>query len=238
MAQEQKSDNPNERRINVDAEGESTSPKEESEVEDEQDEATPSAEAGSSSTATKKKKSKRKRIKAALMGRDENDKPTKDNLSKAVSGLSKAQVSELLAMNPALAKELGVEEGDIAGSKAADALKRLSMQDIMTGLAAGGKNVKDMASYKFWQTQPVPRLDDKKEDIVEGPFKLIDPGKVSKEPGPLLEGFEWVTMDLTTDKELKEVHELLNGHYVEDKEAMFRFSYSEPFLRWYIQLAV
>ena len=70
-----------------------------------------------------------------------------------------------------------------------------------------------------------------------------------KEPRPLYEGFEWVTMDLTQDKEvlkdksytlwyqadfeqLEEVYDLLTGHYVEDDEAMFRFNYSMAFLNW------
>ena len=101
----------------------------------------------------------------------------------------------------------------------------------MTGLAAGGKNVKDMGSYKFWQTQPVPKFGETSE-IIEGPFKIVDPEQVPKEPGPLVAGFEWVTMDLTNDEELKEAFDLLYGHYVEDNESMFRFNYSMPFLRW------
>lgn len=84
----------------------------------------------------------------------------------------------------------------------------------------------------------------------EGPIKIIDPERVPKEPRPLYEGFEWVTMDLTDEKEvcfcrdsclskvlimlqLEEVYELLAGHYVEDGEAMFRFNYSFSFLNWY-----
>lgn len=102
----------------------------------------------------------------------------------------------------------------------------------MTGLAANGKNYKDMGSYKFWQTQPVPKFGEK-EQIEEGPFKIVDLEQVPKEPGPLVEGFEWVTMDLTDDEEIKEVYELLNGHYVEDNEAMFRLNYSKAFFKWY-----
>lgn len=34
---------------------------------------------------------------------------------------------------------------------------------------------------------------------------------------------------------LEEIYELLNFHYVEDGEAMFRFSYSVSFLNWYIR---
>src|SRR5271168_2349568 len=160
----------------------------ESENDDEED--TPTASTAAS-TATAKKKSKRKRIKAALTGGsgESSGSSSKDDISKAVGGLSKSQVSELLAMNPALAQQLGVDDGDLSTSKATEAMKRLNLEDIMTGLAASGKNVKDMASYKFWQTQPVPKFGDKMEEIEEGPFKIVDPEQVPKEPGPLVEGF-------------------------------------------------
>ncbi|KAI9841193.1 MAG: glycylpeptide N-tetradecanoyltransferase [Thelocarpon superellum] len=95
----------------------------------------------------------------------------------------------------------------------------------------GKKNKKDMASYKFWQTQPVPRFDAPRA-VEEGPIKEMTLDKVPKEPATLIEGFEWVTMDLTNEGELVEVYELLTGHYVEDDEAMFRFNYSESFLNW------
>ena len=81
-----------------------------------------------------------------------------------------------------------------------------------------GKNQKNMASYKFWQTQPVPRFGvfpegefeglianvkiDETIESDEGPIKLIDPEQVPKEPYPLIEGFEWVTMDLTKDAQV------------------------------------
>ena len=34
---------------------------------------------------------------------------------------------------------------------------------------------------------------------------MIDPEQVPKEPRPLYEGFEWVTMDLTDEKEVIQV---------------------------------
>src|SRR5450432_3176276 len=207
---------------------ESKAPRVESEDEDEQAGGAPQADGGSSPAITKKKKkSKRKRIKDTLMGasKDKDEKPSKEDVDKAVSGLSKSQIADFLSMNPDLARELGAEDGDLSGKKTAEAFKKLSLQDIMTGLAAGGKNAKDMASYKFWQTQPVPKLDDKKEDIEEGPFKVIDIEKVPKQPSPLPEGYEWVTLDLSREEELKEVFELLYSHYVEDEHTMFRFNY-------------
>ena len=183
----------------------------------------------------KKKKSKRKRVKAALTGGalDASSGSSKDDkFHKTMSGMSDAQVSTLLAMNPALARQIGVADGDTAGKEAIAALKKLNLEDVMTGLAASGKNVKDMASYKFWQTQPVPKLGEKDYIEEEGPFKIIDLETVAKETGPLIEGFEWVTMDLENEGEVKEVFELLYGHYVEDEEAMFRFNYSESFFKW------
>ena len=189
----------------------------------------PSTTDSASTPAKKKKSSKKKKMKAAV-GLGSKDAPSEKDLQKAVSNLSKDQLTDLLSMNPALAAEVGYKEGE--DNKAAmEAMKKLSLQDIMTGLAAGGKNAKDMASYKFWATQPVPKFGETAK-IEEGPFKMIDPEKVSKEPAPMLPGFEWVTMDLTKEDQLQELFDLLYGHYVEDQEAMFRFNYSTSFLRW------
>ncbi|KAI1100838.1 peptide N-myristoyl transferase [Jackrogersella minutella] len=155
-------------------------------------------------------------------------------LHKAIEGLSKEQVTQLLDLNPALANELGSGNNDDPNS-AADALKRLNLQDIMTGLASSGKNVKDMGAYKFWATQPVPKFgedDDSNQLVEEGPIKIQTVDGISKTPAPLLHGFEWSTIDLLDHNQLKEVWELLNGHYVEDDEAMFRFNYSASILKW------
>lgn len=43
---------------------------------------------------------------------------------------------------------------------------------------------------------------DEPQQVQEGPIKVIDPERVPKEPQPLLEGFEWVTMNLMDDKEV------------------------------------
>ncbi|KAM3069160.1 glycylpeptide N-tetradecanoyltransferase [Clarireedia jacksonii] len=192
------------------------------------------AEGTSGSTATgKKKKSKRKKIKTALGGASgSSEDTTKEDLTKAVAGLSKSQVQQLLALNPSLAQQIGAVDGDLSGKQAAEAVRKLNLEDIMTGLASSGKNVKEMGAYKFWQTQPVPKFGESSKVIEEGPFKIVDPEKVPKEPGPLVDGFEWVTMDMTNDDILQEVFDLLYGHYVEDDEAMFRFNYSKSFLRW------
>ena len=55
---------------------------------------------------------------------------------------------------------------------------------------------------------------------------------VSTDGAQLIEGFEWVTMDLNDEAQISEVYELLTHHYVEDNEAMFRFNYSSSFFKW------
>jgi glycylpeptide N-tetradecanoyltransferase len=150
---------------------------------------------------------------------------------KAEKKLPPKFASLLLDQNPALKNELATMDKD----KAAALLHNMDLSQMLTGLAVGGKNQKDMASYKFWQTQPVPAFEETgKKEITQGPIKVIDPEKVSKTPDALIEGFEWCTLDLTNEEELKELYELLNGHYVEDHNAMFRFDYSESFLHWYV----
>ncbi|KAJ5622251.1 hypothetical protein N7528_005483 [Penicillium herquei] len=159
-----------------------------------------------------------------------NSQNTTSSSSGATKKLSPKMIESLMEMNPALKNELASMDKD----KAAELLSNLDISQLMTGLAIGGKNQKDMASYKFWQTQPVPSFEDQasKAEIQQGPIKIIDQALVSKTPGPLVEGFEWCTLDLTNEEELKELYELLNNHYVEDDNAMFRFSYSQSFLHW------
>jgi glycylpeptide N-tetradecanoyltransferase len=209
-----------------------TSAQAEVDTDNEEDDAAGTTTSATSGPAAKKKKSKKKRIKSALSGGSSSTEAgsAREEIDKAVNSLSKKDIDELLKMNPALAAQLGVNEGS-SMSSAAEALKKLKLEDIMTGLAASGKNVKDMGSYKFWGTQPVPKFGETGE-LKEGPLKEIDPEQVPKEPGPLVDGFEWVTMDLLDEKQLQEVFELLYGHFVEDDEGMFRFNYSKPFLRW------
>ncbi|KAI1749633.1 Glycylpeptide N-tetradecanoyltransferase [Xylaria castorea] len=167
-------------------------------------------------------------------GKEKEKEKAAKKLHKAIDGLSNEQVTQLLDLNPALATELANGPDDNPDA-AAEALRRLNLQDIMTGLAASGKNVKDMGAYKFWATQPVPKFGDEsssKEPFEEGPIKIQTVDEIPKEPPPMLDGFEWATLDLLDDAQLKEVWELLNGHYVEDDEAMFRFNYSASILKW------
>lgn len=151
--------------------------------------------------------------------------------SNPASKIDPKLAESLLNLNPALKNELdGMDK-----NKLTEALRNMDINELLTGLSGGGKNVKDMASYKFWQTQPVPRFDDTSKEVAEGPIKRIDPEKVSKEPDRLIEGFEWATLDLTKEDQLQELWDLLTNHYVEDDNAMFRFRYSKSFLHWYVK---
>lgn len=158
---------------------------------------------------------------------ENKDVPEPGSSSKpAGEKMSSKAAESLLDMNAALKNELaGMDKG-----KATEAVRKMDIAELLTGLSVPGKNQKDMASYKFWQTQPVPHFDDK--ESAGGPIKRIDPEKVPKEPDQLLEGFEWATLDLTNETELHELWDLLTNHYVEDDNAMFRFRYSQAFLHW------
>jgi glycylpeptide N-tetradecanoyltransferase len=188
----------------------------------EEEEEAGTAEAGASSAAAskkKKKKSKKKRIKEALTGGSKEPQITSE------------QLQQVLELNPALKKEVEAQTKGMDQAQVDEMIRRLNLSELLTGLNLTGKNKKDMASHKFWQTQPVPSFEDK-TPIQQGPIKQIKIEDVDKEPPQMYPGFEWVTMDLTNDDELKEVYELLSAHYVEDDDAMFRFSYSYSFLDW------
>ncbi|KAF2643012.1 N-myristoyl transferase [Massarina eburnea CBS 473.64] len=202
------------------------------ESEHESDDEPAEAIEGAEGATKKKKRSKKRKIKDAIAGKGKQPEITSIDQSVG-QHLSKDQMSMLLQANPALKSEL---EGKTANKADMEKLMRsLNINQIMTGLAPQAKNVKDMASYEFWKTQPVPSFEEMasdKDKIVDGPIKEIDMDRVKKEPSELYPGFEWVTMDLEEEQQLNEVYDLLHNHYVEDGEAMFRFRYSPSFLNW------
>ena len=170
---------------------------------------------------------KGKKGKKKAPGENSGDDEGTEAAPKTAAKLSTSQAKALLDMNPSLKGELG----NVSEKQAADMVKKMDLASLLSGMSIGGKNQKDMASYKFWGTQPVPRFDEKNKGE-EGQIKTITPEMVPAEPDTLIEGFEWVTLDLTNKEELKEMYELLSLHYVEDDSAMFRFNYSESFLNW------
>lgn len=200
---------------------------------DESADEAPELPEGAEGATDKAKKSRKRKIKDALTGKGK-EPAIKDTTSPAGAHLSKDQMSMLLDSNPALKNELLSKANNKAELE--DLIKKLNINELLTGLAPQGKNAKDMASHAFWKTQPVPSFDEmaNKEQIKDGPIKEIDIEKVDKNPSPMYPGFEWVTMDLEDEKQLDEVYELLTNHYVEDKDATFRFKYSPSFLNWHV----
>ncbi|KAH7405896.1 acyl-CoA N-acyltransferase [Phaeosphaeria sp. MPI-PUGE-AT-0046c] len=186
---------------------------------------------GGEGAAEQKKKSRKRKIKDALTGKGKGPEITSTD-SPAGGHLSKDQMTQLLDSNPALKQELMSKS---KGPKdLEEMIRKLNINEMLTGLAPGGKNTKDMATHAFWKTQPVPSFDEmeNKDKIQDGPIKEIEIEKVDKNPSPMYPGFEWVTMDLEDEKQLDEVYDLLTNHYVEDKDATFRFRYSPSFLNW------
>ena len=128
-------------------------------------------DAGAAGSSAKKKKSKKAKMKKALgiVKKEDGEASASSGSANPASKLTTEMVEQLLEMNPSL-------KGEVAGmdkEKAAEALKKLDVADLLTGMvwstsepssaltgrqSVSGKNQKDMASYKFWQTQPVPRF--------------------------------------------------------------------------------
>ncbi|OCL00735.1 peptide N-myristoyl transferase [Cenococcum geophilum 1.58] len=190
---------------------------------------------GTEGAKKKKRRGRKHKIKNALMGKKDGEEGDTGPASK----LTKEQLQMLLDSNPALRNELEGQAGvgvgvEGKGKRKMDVeamLKKLNVSELLTGMAPGGKNKKDMASHAFWRTQPVPSFEE--AGLVEdGPIKMIEIDKVEKEPSQMYPGFEWVTMDLSDENQLEEVYDLLSNHYVEDDEAMFRFKYSSSFINW------
>lgn len=99
-------------------------------------------------------------------------------------------------------------------------------------------SVKEIKDHKFWKTQPVMKADDSVPltPDQEGPIQPnAPPEKVRQEPYPLPKEFEWVTVDIDDEVELKEVYDLLTANYVEDDDASLRFNYSADFLHWVLK---
>ncbi|XP_014218178.2 glycylpeptide N-tetradecanoyltransferase [Copidosoma floridanum] len=87
-------------------------------------------------------------------------------------------------------------------------------------------------SYQFWNTQPVPKMD---ETIVSNEPIEPDKDSIRDEPYSLPQDFQWDTLNLDDPHVLEELYVLLTENYVEDDDAMFRFDYPKDFLKWALQ---
>ncbi|CAG12630.1 unnamed protein product, partial [Tetraodon nigroviridis] len=89
--------------------------------------------------------------------------------------------------------------------------------------------------YRFWETQPVPRLDGADDGVVtRGPLIEAE-GPVRTEPFSLPDGFRWDNLELSSQAVLKELCTLLNENYLEQDDNTVRFDFSPEYLQWALQ---
>ncbi|XP_037134325.1 glycylpeptide N-tetradecanoyltransferase 1-like [Syngnathus acus] len=87
-------------------------------------------------------------------------------------------------------------------------------------------------TYKFWDTQPVPKLG----EIVISHGEITE-GEASapEEPYSLPGGFSWDTLDLSGPSAIRELCTLLNENYTEEDDNTVTSDFSEEYLRWVLQ---
>ncbi|MCJ1306473.1 glycylpeptide N-tetradecanoyltransferase [Agyrium rufum] len=174
---------------------------------------------------SKKKKSKRSKLKKALA----SSSRSKDGEfpSNPMEKITPEMLDPILANNPSLRNEVA----GMTTEQKTEAVRKMDVSDLMTGMSVTGKNKTNLGNYKFWNTQPVPKFDEPPA-AEDGPIKVVEPDQVPKTPRALYDGFEWVTMDLNDYSQLEEVFKLLTAHYIEDEDSTFRLNYSAAFLNW------
>lgn len=193
----------------------------------------------------KKKKSKAAQKLKKKLGMAGNTEAGAASSSSSATGASNINVTpEMLSkVQSAVVEEHGKEAASKVNMKnLQEVLRMMTLERDATlegqknrGVTASVKEIKD---HKFWKTQPVMKSNEAVPitPADEGPIQPnAPPEKVSQQPYPLPKDFEWVTVDIDDEGELKEVYELLTANYVEDDDASLRFNYSADFLHWVLK---
>ncbi|KAK9917820.1 hypothetical protein WJX75_008609 [Coccomyxa subellipsoidea] len=114
-----------------------------------------------------------------------------------------------------------------------------SLQEQLLNTHLRAQHDETKKTYAFWETQPVAQFTEDtstsqtlQEGPIDAPKTIAD---VRQEPYNLPAGFEWSTCDVNDEKTVAEVYQLLTMNYVEDDDNMFRFKYSQQFLKWALQ---
>lgn len=175
-------------------------------------------------TKSKKKRNKNKKTESSSAAENHNEElaveatePIKNNVEDVESATSQLEMPN----NDVLMNVRGLVEQMRLNTV-------LSMKPAKTPEEAVHKN------YKFWSTQPVPRMDEKIQvnEPIEVEKAISD---IRADPYSLPDGFKWDTINIDEPLVLKELYILLNENYVEDDDAMFRFDYQPEFLKWALQ---
>ncbi|TPX62464.1 hypothetical protein SpCBS45565_g07025 [Spizellomyces sp. 'palustris'] len=148
---------------------------------------------------------------------------TRSDISNAQNGVASSSSGSAAVPDAVLQKQME------------EIMRKVAKVDLIRNLATNDqrtrRNPKDMDQYKFWKTQPVPRVDEKIEQ--NGPIEPdMKREELRQEPYPLPKEFEWSLIDIEDEAQIKELYQLLSLNYVEDDDAMFRFDYSAEFLKW------
>lgn len=201
---------------------------------------------GTSAAGGKKKKNKAKQNKAAVAAAVNSSASAAAAPSTATSGADDASTATL--SSPLVAGGGHNETNTVATAAAAVAdnserlrnvrtlVEQLKLNPSMAPMLRSAKTPEEALnkSFKFWNTQPVPKLDEKihVNEHIEADKPLTE---IRAEPYNLPDAFAWDTMNLNDPLVLTELYTLLNENYVEDDDAMFRFDYQPEFLRWALQ---
>lgn len=153
----------------------------------------------------KKQRSKKKRV-PIIEQNGSGSHQTANTVSSLVPTEDTMAIDRILEKNPSLER-----------AQVDEMLRLMKLEDKLTG----GK--KDMESYKFWNTQPIARFggslpraycleewtngeggkDEEGALKPDGPVRDTNPEVVPPHGVELLDGFEWVTMDLNDPKHVR-----------------------------------
>eukprot|EP00744_Colponema_vietnamica_P004385 GILI01006561.1.p1 GENE.GILI01006561.1~~GILI01006561.1.p1 ORF type:complete len:459 (-),score=128.36 GILI01006561.1:132-1460(-) len=111
--------------------------------------------------------------------------------------------------------------------------ERMKMLELLRGMKISREEAIGLdQEHKFWDTQPVPKLNEVIDENSAGPIETKTVDEVRAAPYALPPNYEWNVCDVSNSSELQEIYNLLAENYVEDDDNMFRFDYSADFLRW------
>nr|CAG4640821.1 EOG090X055U [Eulimnadia texana] len=154
-------------------------------------------------------------------GHHHDDKGAKAKDKKKKGKAKAAAKNEVVAAHPA---------GALPVANLQKAIEMLALTSHSPGAVKTTEAAMQKA-YEFWNTQPVPKLDE--QITVNEPIEPDKPlSEIRAEPYSLPQGFVWDTLTLDDPSTLQELYHLLNENYVEDDDNMFRFDYSPEFLLW------
>jgi len=87
--------------------------------------------------------------------------------------------------------------------------------------------------HQFWDTQPIQKIASALySNETNCPLKKILPEEIKANPYNLPQGFEWVNVNITNEKELDELHQFLKENFV-DSSKISQY-YSQDFIKWII----